>query len=149
MAARRPDVKDGVVFRAFKPDDYDWLGQHMTAFPSNTARGLVVEKDDVPLAMAIFDNWTYNSACFTVAVSNPAAFKYGFIDECAKYLFYDCDKDIMLANVASDNSKSLRACKRIGFKPVAVIPNGWARGTDLNILMITKHEWYGAKNGLN
>ena len=81
-------------------------------------------------ACAGFDSWTPNSVQVHVW---GVRFTRQFIREVCKYMFVACKKRLAIGVTPGDNAKALDFNRRIGFRVVHVIPDGWDLGTSMVI----------------
>ena len=68
------------------------------------------------------------------------AIRAGLIHEGARHLFDTCGRDHLVGMVPSNNTKSNRIVRHLGFVQVGTIPNGQSEGVDTNIYQITREQ---------
>ena len=89
--------------------------------------------------MVGYGNWTENSVVMTSALDNPAALreilKWGF-----RYPFEQCNRGIAVATVRANNVRSMRLCRKVGFREEHRIKDGIAVGEDLVIFTMRRED---------
>lgn len=95
--------------------------------------GIKLEKDGYIVAMVGFDDWTANSVQIHVWSAFPGAITRRFIVECLEYVYITNGRGIVIGVTACNNVAALELNRRIGFRRVHTIKDGYALGTDLAI----------------
>lgn len=85
------------------------------------------------LAMVGYDFWTPNSVNMHIWIADPRGFTRKFIRECFNYVFLTCNRGLVMGVIPSDNGPSLEVARRIGFKIVHTVKDGWSEGIDIFI----------------
>lgn len=78
--------------------------------------------------MVAFDNWTPNACWAHMAVETPMAWRALLLPS-FEYAF--ASRGLILGAIASDNAKSLRMVKSLGFTETHRIRDGHSPGVDL------------------
>ncbi len=121
--------------------EYHWPWIAAQAQPELTprTRGIVaLDENGTILAATVFDTWTYTSGQAHFAISNPLVLRHGFFEECLDYFFNYCDKRVLIGLVPSNNAKSLRLTKHIGFTEVFRMKDGYDHGIDYVVFEMRK-----------
>lgn len=119
-----------MIFRALTKDDWPWVQAKVgTAWAADT-RGIVAERDGKPQAVVVFSNWTYTGVVAHIAIDNPMAIRRGLLNELFRYAFQTCDREYIMGFTPSNNTKAVKLNKKLGFKVVHVIEDGYAPGVD-------------------
>lgn len=92
-----------------------------------------VEADGHRSIMVGFDDWTHNSAQMHVWIESPKALNRTMIFECMYYFFITCNRGLAIGVTPCNNIASLEFNRRMGFKRLLTIKDGYALGTDLAI----------------
>jgi L-amino acid N-acyltransferase YncA len=120
-------------------DQWEWLYARATPTITPRSKGIVALREDgTILAAAVFDSWTRTSGQVHVAIDNPLAIRHGFVHECMDYFFNFCDRRIMIGLTPSNNTKSLKFNKKLGFVEVFRIEDGFDEGVDYVIQELRK-----------
>ena len=130
-----------VCFRQLHvPTDWPWITQRIPLLLVEDTCGFVAydAEDNSILACVIFDNFTHKTVQAHQIVERPIALKYDFFGMCMEFAFLRCNKNRIYGVVAASNKKAIRLNKRIGFKEVYRIPEGYADGTDYIVMELTK-----------
>lgn len=95
--------------------------------------------------MTGYSAWTPNSVTMHVAMdetdrSDRREAATAIIPEAFRYPFEERGLKIVLAGVLSSNAKSLALCRRLGFREVHRVPQGWDDETDLILLEMRRDE---------
>lgn len=102
--------------------------------------GIKIEKDGDIAAMVGFDDWTANSVQIHIWSAFPGAITRKFISECLVYAYITNGRGIVIGVTACNNVAALELNRRIGFRRVHTIKDGYALGTDLAIQEMRREE---------
>ena len=89
--------------------------------------------------MLATDGWTPNSCCMHVALDNPVVLRR-LLPMVFGIIFNQLGKNVALVTVLGNNTRSLRLVHHVGFREIARIRDGWARGVDLTIHELRKKD---------
>jgi len=131
-----------VEFRAFIGQyDWGWVNQQISLTRVEDTCGIMAINSDTneTIGAVIFDNWMDNSVHAHFAITHPMLLRHGFMECISHYIFIEKGCKFMYAWVASDNTKSLKLVKHIGFTEKTRLPDAYADGVDF-ILMEGKRE---------
>lgn len=130
-----------VYFRALSSDEWPrWAEQAQCVLCEDT-KGMVAETDKgVPLAAAIFDNWTYTSCNIHIVIEKPIVLKHGFLNEIGNYIFNTCGRIMLLGCTPANNVKALKFNKHAGMKEVYRLKDGYDVGIDYVFTQMLKDE---------
>ena len=102
-------------------------------------RGIVAVQDDIPQAIAVFDNWSFNSCMIHIWIESAFVLKHGFAEEVFKFAFSD-GRTLVIGITPSDNPKALKFIKHIGFVEVYRIKDGYKKGVDYVVTEMHKEK---------
>ncbi len=109
--------------------------------PSIGFKAIKHTKDDKVLAVVGYDYWTPNSVQMHIWIQSPKAFSSRqFIREAFRYPFEICGRGLVIGVTPGDNAKALEFNRRIGFREVYRIKDGWSLGTDVVIQEMRRAE---------
>jgi hypothetical protein len=110
-------------------------------------RGIKLVDGTEVIACAGFDYWTPNSAQMHIWVGRILTRR--FIKEVFTYLFVTNKKELAIGVTPGDNKAALDFNRRIGFRKVYEVKDGWDLGTSMVIQELRKHEciWIGGSDG--
>jgi hypothetical protein len=137
-----------VIVTPADPSDFPWLQERSGCGLTDKATAIkaVDEGGDIR-GMVGFDGWKPNSVMSHMAVDTPIAWRC-LLRAALYYAFVQLERKIVLGTAASDNEKALKVQKRIGFKQVYRVTDGWSDGIDL-VLVELRHDSEEAKRWLN
>lgn len=127
-----------VAFDSFKHLEY---ARSVLQVPISAQTGGIVAIDSYgkPQGIVLFDQWAENSVMGHIAIQNPmAARELPF--EALDYVFNTCGKGIFLGAIPSDNPKSVKFNKHLGFEVVYTVKDGYAVGTDILLMQLRKED---------
>lgn len=102
--------------------------------PSVNFKAIKLEIDDIIWAIVGYDHWTPNAVQMHSWINpNIKRLNKGFIRECLRYPFEIGKRGLVIGVTPGDNAPALEFNRRIGFKEVYRIKDGWALGTDMVI----------------
>jgi RimJ/RimL family protein N-acetyltransferase len=116
--------------QAASPLDWHWLLRRVECAitPGFRAIKAVSEAGDI-LGMFGFDRWTDTSAEIHIAIDNPISLRK-LLPEVFGYLFNTCGRLVAMGFIASDNARSLRLARHVGFTEVGRVRDAKALGVD-------------------
>ena len=125
-----------------KPTDWAWICKHVNLHESSDNMGMVAIDTDteLPVAVMVLENLSENSAQTHFAVTNPMAFKHGFLEEACEFLFYGLKLDHVYGYVKSTNLAALSVDAKIGFKEVYLMKDAIEFGIDCHMLKMTRED---------
>ena len=89
---------------------------------------------------AIFDHLLEGSAQVHIMLDHPIVLKHGFMASAADYIFNYRNKKVVYGLTPSGNKKAIKFNKKVEFKDVYRIPNGYSDGVDLIIMQLLKED---------
>lgn len=128
--------------------DWPWVLQQLPLAWTDNSTGVVAfdDADGSLIAAMVCESWTKNSVQCHFMVTHIAAFRHGFPDECARYVFTIGDREKMIGIVPSNNKKALKVNKHFGFTEVATIDDAYWKGCHAVIMEMHRDDckyWYG------
>ena len=120
--------------------DWPWFKARVPADQTEGSKGIVcsdAETGEILAAMVAY-NWTMNAVELHFAMDNPVVFRHHFHWECFEYVFGTADRKKAYVQVASDNPKSMKFVRHLGFEEVAVLKDAYADGVDNHILELKR-----------
>lgn len=129
----------------FKPlstaEEWRWFTARTNTIACADSQGIIVERNGVIQAAAVFDSFTRTACNVHFAIDNPMVIRHGFIHEITRHAFLACGRSRIFGLVCSTNSKSLRLVRHIGMTEVARVPNAIDEGIDYIVHELTmKHD---------
>lgn len=123
------------------PEEWAWVRARANPLCVEDSQGIVAydEKGQIAACM-VADSFAPESCHAHIAIGNPLALKYGFLEECFTHLFKVCNRKRVFGMVPGTNKKALRFDTHIGFTEVARIPHGYSTGVDYVILCMERDE---------
>lgn len=116
----------------------DWIEARAGCVLTRHARAIAaVDSAGTILGMVAFDAWTESSAQMHVAVDRPIAVR-ALLGAAFHYLFEQAGRAIAIGFVRVGNERALKFDKKVGFREVARIADGWDIGEDLVVLELRK-----------
>lgn len=122
-----------LTYRLFEgPLDWGFIQEHLDIPRVQDTCGLMCidEETNETVGAIILDNIWNNCCVFSGVITTPMVLKYGFGEECADFVFEGLGREYLYAYVRSDNKKSLRFNKRLGFETQMIMPDAYADGVD-------------------
>ena len=138
-------------FRALHQTDLTLMPDNARPNLCEDTRGIVAVDGADVRAIAVFDNWSFNSCQIHIYIANPFVLKHGFAREVFNYAFNTCGKGMVIGVTAADNAKALKFIKNIGLVEIFRIPEGHKKGVDFVITQLRKENciWTSDKDELN
>ena len=114
-----------------------------SGFPlTSDMKGIVAyDKNFKIMGMTSFDHWTESSVFGHIKVTNPMCLKSGgLVDETMRYVFDIAHRENFFGMVPACFENVIKFEKKIGFKELYRIPNGFEVGVDMVIMRKLKSE---------
>jgi len=129
-----------VIFDASTPQEIEWIREKLNIAKIEDSKGISARSDTGELyGVCLMESWTEGSCQVHVVVINPICLKnYKFIIEVFNYIFNVGNRFVVIGFVSSNNVKALSFDKRIGFKEIARIKDGFKKGIDTVILELRR-----------
>ena len=126
--------------RVAQPSSYGWIKDRLGLAVSDKFAAVEVVRDDGTIAgMVGYDNRTPNSLSLHIAIETPAALRKlvvaGFVGA-----FELEGKGLVHCLIRTDNERSLRLVRKLGFRPVALLADAWSPGVGFVIWEMRKEE---------
>lgn len=111
--------------------DLQWIRERAHCELTPRARAMVAEDSKgVIRGMVAYDCFTPNSCQVHMAVESPIAWRY-LIPACFVFPFDVLGLGVVVGVVCGSNEKSLRMTKKLGFREVYRVRDGWEPGEDM------------------
>lgn len=102
--------------------------------------GIKKLSDGELVAMVGYDDWTSNSVQMHVWLKNARALDRTFIRECFRYPFETVGVGIVIGVTPCNNVAALELNRRLGYRRLLTVKDGFALGTDLAIQEMRREE---------
>lgn len=128
-----------MIVSATTPQESAYFCSLLSYYPTANFRGIKLKSGNKVLAVTGYDMWTPNSVQMHVWIqSAKALFSKKFIQESFRYPFEICHRGLVIGITPGDNKRALEFNRRVGFKIVHRVPDGWEPGTDVVIQEMRK-----------
>jgi hypothetical protein len=131
-----------VIVVAVPPEGFSWIKErlHLEVTPGFRAVAACSDDGEV-LGMVGFDAWTENAVQMHVAIDDPGVMRSRrFVRDSFAYPFLQAKKGIIYTVTASDNERSLRFQRGLGFREAWRLQDGWNIGVDLVVMVMKRDE---------
>jgi len=119
--------------------EWAWLQLKAGVIACQDSQGIVAYDDTGAIAaICAADSFTTDACQVHFAIDRPIVIKYGFLHEIARHLFIACNRDRIFGLVPANNAKALKLDTHIGFREVARVPDGYAKGVDYIVLRMDR-----------
>lgn len=133
-----------VPFSVMDPSHVEFLHKDFNGLAvSSKTRGIIAHDNEGRLMGGIlFDGWTGNAVFGHIAVRNKMCLRPGgLIDEALRFVFKTCGLQYFLGMLPSDKVKAERLEKKIGFKEVFRLEDGFGPGEDLILMQLSYDDY--------
>lgn len=118
----------------------EWLESRAKVNLADDFRGFEAYRGDKLVAAVAFDAWSANSCMAHIAVEDPMVLRHNFLQTGFTFAFKYAGRGVMVALVASNNRKSLKFCKHLGFTELCRIRDGYEKGVDYVLLELRRED---------
>ena len=127
-------------FEASTEQEIDWIRTKLNIAKIEDTKGISALSDSGELyGVCAMESWTEGSCQVHIVINNPICLKgYKLFREVFNYIFNVGNRHTALGFVSADNDKALNFDKKIGFKELARIKDGFKLGTDTVILELRR-----------
>lgn len=128
------------------PLHWAWVKERVQCiFCEDTCGIVALDSSGEIQAAFIFDSFTNTTCMVHIAIKNPMVLRRGMLREAAWYLFETRARERVFSMVASNNEKSLKFSKNVGWEELYRIKDGYDVGVDYILQVMTKDAcpWYG------
>ena len=116
-----------------------WIKSRVPVLAIEDTCGIVaVDEDGQYVGAGVLDTWTENSVTCTFVVDNPFVLKGGFLKAVCSYVFEERGRKKAFVQIASNNTKSLRFVKHIGFQEQCRLKDAFKDGVDCVIMELVR-----------
>jgi RimJ/RimL family protein N-acetyltransferase len=132
-----------IEVRPAPPEHYRWIAERAGLALGSGFRAIEAVERGVIVGMVGYDGWTPNSCCMHVALDKPMAARRLLPGAFATP--FRLGRNVVLASVLSSNFRSRRLVRALGFKRLARIRDGWAKGTHMLLYEMRREDcrWAG------
>ena len=128
-----------IKFRAMtEPADWDWFLDRIPTMRGPDSQGIVAYDDRGIQAICVSERFTVDACNIHMAIDNPLVIRAGFLCEIASHLFETNSRNRVFGTIPSNNEKSLRLGRHVGFVEVARIADAYDKGVDSIIVRMDK-----------
>lgn len=130
-----------VGFRPFTEADALTIRQNMPFTFSEGTNGIVAfnKETHATLAVLVATDWTFTTCQVHQVILNPMVIRHGWFHEIGRWMFELANRTAIYAPTRSDNEKIVNFNKKLGFREVVRLKDGYDRGVDI-VLMEMKPE---------
>ena len=129
-----------MIVRASRPDELAWLCERTGIAPTGDMKAVqACDAFGRIYAQVAAEGWTPNAVRLHIAVDEPIALR-SLLHAAAVWIFDQAKRGLALGVIKSDNARSLRLAKHIGFREAYRVQDGWAKGVDL-VALEMRREW--------
>lgn len=131
-----PEVSYDIV--AADQFDIDWFSTIAGYAPPANAQGIKLVEQGIIEMMVVMDYWTHTSCNMHIYVRTML--RSHFLRELFNYVFNTCGLRMALAVVPESVTGSVRIARKLGFKELYRIPDGWKVGEDMLLLQMLRED---------
>ena len=131
-----------VKFRQLLPRDLITVNQFMPFTGSPHTRGItaVDANRGEPVAFFIAQEWTHTAAQVHQVIIKSMVIRHGWFEEIANWMFNEAQRIKLVGLVPSDKQMALKLNKKLGFKELCRIKDGYDRGIDYIVMELNRED---------
>lgn len=132
-----------VLLRSFNgAADWAWFNKHNDIKQTTYTTGIVAvnkDKEEV-IAAVVMDSWTANSVQCHIIITNPMVLRHKFLECAANFIFVEHGRRLIYSLIASNNEKSLKLAKHMGFTVKTRLEEAYAVGVDYVLVELRRKD---------
>jgi len=129
-----------VIVQAAPPEHFGWLISRTDGGLTSDFRAVeAVDSTGRIHGMIGYSGWTETGVVMHIALDNPASFRH-LVYPAFIFPFVQANRIVALAIVNSINERSLKLCKRVGFREVYRVKDGIRIGEDQVLFEMRRDE---------
>ena len=122
------------------PEHLSWIGEQAALDIGSEFRAIeAIDETGRIHGIVGYDGWCPGSVAMHVAIANPICIRR-LIQTAFGLPFIEFNLPLVKATVLSDNEKSIRFTKHLGFKHVATLHDWWSPGVDLMLFEMRRED---------
>jgi len=102
--------------------------------------GIVYEHNNYRWGAFIMDNWQGTSCWGHWVILKPMVLRRGLLEAASDFIFNVRGCTVVYGMVSAKNTKAIKMDKRVGFAPVATLPDAFNEGEDGVIMRLLKED---------
>ena len=125
-------------FEATQPIDITYMPEEARPIMMADTKGITAfDEKGLPVAVCVFDSWSYNSCQIHIWIENAFVLRSGFAEEVFNFVF-NSGRTMIIGVTPADNDKALKFIKHMGFEEIFRIKDGYKIGVDYVVTEIRK-----------
>jgi len=129
-----------VEIRGLQTTDWEWIKLRAAPVLCEDTDGLVATRGEDLVAAVVFDSFSDNSCLAHVVVEDPLAIRAGLLYWAFNYAYNIRDVSLVTGLTPADNTEALRFARKVGFREVYRVPEGYKPGVDYVLQEMRKDE---------
>lgn len=129
-----------MIVRAAPAEHLSWLASRAGLYVHPGLKAIEAVDDSGRIhGMVGYDGWTKNACCAHIALDNPGALRH-LLKPGFGIPFIEFGFGVLLVQVVSTNTRSLKLVPKLGFRFAYRVRDGWAPGADMIWFEMRKEE---------
>lgn len=121
--------------------DLETMGAALSYEPGPDMRGVKATLDGRLAGIVGYENWTITGVECHIWIGDPRVMVgRRFLRAMFEYAFVQAGKTLITTRTPANNERSLEFQRRLGFRPVYRIADGWDEGVDMVLSLMRKGE---------
>jgi len=119
-----------VRYAPLREAGWRWLAARARPVRCEDTEGFIALRGNTIVGAVAMDSWTTNSCLGHIAIEDPFVLRHGFLELAFNFAFHYAGRGIMYGMTPANNEKALRFNKKIGFKELYRLCDGYRVGID-------------------
>ena len=119
-----------VRYAPLREAGWKWLEKRAKPIRCEDTTGFIALRGNQIVAAVAFDSWTENSCLAHIAIEDPFVLRHGLLELAFDFTFHHAGRGIVYGMTPANNLKALRFNKKIGFKELYRLQNGYKVDVD-------------------
>jgi hypothetical protein len=121
--------------------DWGWVSSKLQCHLVEDTGGIIaIDRHGDYAGAIVFDSFTETACCCHVLVEQPLIIRHGFLNLAARAVFVNAKRHVIIGMTPANNEKALVFNRRIGWKEVYRVRDGYAFGIDYVVHEMRREE---------
>lgn len=129
-----------IIIHGLQGHHWEWIKLRASPILCQDTDGVVAQRGNDLVAAVVFDSFSDNSCLSHVVIEDPMAIRAGLLYWAFHFVYDLRQVNLVTGLTPADNQEALSFAKKVGFREVYRIPEGYKIGVDYVLQEMRKDE---------